>query len=107
MTSSDRLRLKRSIQNAATKPLAAAANVYAETRRPNCRGSRSNSRMNCGASGIMIMKSRMFVNCMAASVSSSMSSRRRGAAAARAVAAAEEGELCNGDILGKIDRLRN
>ena len=83
IVSSARLRPKRSIQNAATKPLAAAANVYAETSSPKCRGSISNSRMSCGASGIRIMKSRMFVNCMPASVNSSTSSRGRSLASAR------------------------
>ncbi len=59
---------------------------------PNCCGPIANSRMNCGPSGIMIMKSTTCVNCTAASVSSSGSSRgaagaaREGSAAARRAA---------------------
>jgi hypothetical protein len=60
--------------------------VYADTMNPNCCGPIAKSRMNCGPSGIMIMKSTTCVNWTAASVSSSGSSR-----GARA-SAGEDGE---------------
>src|SRR4029077_5476284 len=78
---SARRRSKRSIQKAATNPLAAAANVYADTMNPNSCGPIAKSRMNCGPSGIMIMKSTTCVNWTAASVRKSGSPRgARGAA---------------------------
>ena len=50
--------------------------------KPNCCGLIANSRMNCGPSGIMIMKSTTCVNCTAASVSNRGNSRgTRGGAA--------------------------
>lgn len=67
-------RSKRSIYVAASKLEMAAVNVYDDSNKPNWCVSICKTRVNCGPRGIMIMKSRMCVNCMPASASKNRNS---------------------------------
>jgi hypothetical protein len=69
-------RAKRSTIEDATSPAAPAANVYDDTINPNCAGSIRRVRINCGPSGMTIMKSTIVVNCTAARMSTTNCSRR-------------------------------
>src|SRR2546426_731115 len=58
------------MNGAASRPTTPELIVYAATSALKFPGPRRNSRISCGPSGIMIMKSMMWVNCTAASSSS-------------------------------------
>src|SRR5262245_59865419 len=61
------LRSNASANPAATTPEIAAATAYADTTSPNCRGAMDSAGMRIAPSGLMIMKSRMTLNCRKAS----------------------------------------
>ena len=69
-------RAKRSTTEDATSPAAPAANVYEETISPNWAGEMPSVRINCGPSGMTIMKSTIVVNWTAARMNSTSRSRR-------------------------------
>jgi hypothetical protein len=73
-------RAKRSTMAEATSPAAPAAKVYDETIMPNWAGVIAKVRINCGPSGMTIMKSTITVNCTAARIQRTIRSRTRCAA---------------------------